>query len=86
MGSPVIQYLAAAGVGHLTIIDDDTVDVSNLQRQTIHKTTPVGSTKTGAPKSYVQAFPPTLTEPTKNIKKYLIVLSNTTLVNQMRQS
>ena len=34
LGSPVIQYLAAAGVGHLTIIDDDDVEISNLQRQT----------------------------------------------------
>lgn len=36
LGSPAIQYLAAAGVGTLGIIDDDVVDLSNLQRQTIH--------------------------------------------------
>ena len=35
LGSPIIQYLAAAGIGHITIVDDDTVDISNLQRQTI---------------------------------------------------
>lgn len=35
IGSPAIQYLAAAGVGRLTIIDDDHVDLSNLQRQTL---------------------------------------------------
>ena len=35
IGSPVIQYLAAAGIGRLTIIDDDRVELSNLQRQTI---------------------------------------------------
>ncbi|WP_430985778.1 HesA/MoeB/ThiF family protein, partial [Escherichia coli] len=35
IGSPAIQYLAAAGVGRLIVIDDDTVDLSNLQRQTI---------------------------------------------------
>ena len=36
LGSPVIQYLAAAGVGTLGIVDDDVVDMSNLQRQVIH--------------------------------------------------
>ena len=42
LGSPVIQYLAAAGIGHLTIIDDDRVDISNLQRQVIHGTSEIG--------------------------------------------
>lgn len=36
IGSPAIQYLAAAGVGRLTVIDDDTVSLSNLQRQTLY--------------------------------------------------
>lgn len=38
IGSPVIQYLAGAGVGRLTIIDDDAVELSNLQRQTLFST------------------------------------------------
>ena len=38
LGAPVIQYLAAAGVGTLGIVDDDTVSLSNLQRQVIHPT------------------------------------------------
>ena len=36
LGSPVLMYLAAAGVGTIGIIDDDDVDLSNLQRQIIH--------------------------------------------------
>ncbi len=42
LGAPLLQYLAAAGVGHLTVIDDDTVSLSNLQRQVIHSTADVG--------------------------------------------
>ncbi len=45
LGAPVIQYLAAAGVGTLGIVDDDTVSLSNLQRQVIHQTEAVGSPK-----------------------------------------
>ncbi len=45
IGAPVLQYLAAAGVGRLTIIDDDTVSLSNLQRQVIFETADVGVSK-----------------------------------------
>ncbi|PWJ80945.1 molybdopterin/thiamine biosynthesis adenylyltransferase [Pseudaminobacter salicylatoxidans] len=45
LGAPVLQYLAAAGVGTLGIIDDDTVSLSNLQRQVIHDTPSVGLSK-----------------------------------------
>jgi adenylyltransferase/sulfurtransferase len=45
LGSPVISYLAAAGVGRLGIIDGDVVDLSNLQRQTIHCDADVGTSK-----------------------------------------
>ncbi len=48
IGSPAIQYLAAAGVGRLRIIDDDDVDTSNLQRQTIYGTHDVGMGKAAA--------------------------------------
>ena len=45
IGSPAIQYLAAAGIGCLILIDDDAVDLSNLQRQTIFGTDDVGQPK-----------------------------------------
>jgi len=45
LGAPLLQYLAAAGVGHLGVIDDDQVDLSNLQRQVIHRTADIGTAK-----------------------------------------
>lgn len=46
LGSPVLLYLAGAGVGHIGIIDDDTVSLSNLQRQVIHDTGTLSEEKT----------------------------------------
>ena len=45
LGAPVLQYLAAAGVGTLGIVDDDVVSLSNLQRQIIHDTEKLGEPK-----------------------------------------
>ncbi|MGB0617438.1 MAG: ThiF family adenylyltransferase [Candidatus Poseidoniaceae archaeon] len=45
LGCPVLLYLAAAGVGRLTVIDDDVVNLSNLQRQVIYRTQDVGRSK-----------------------------------------
>lgn len=45
LGSPALQYLAAAGVGRLGVIDDDVVDESNLQRQTLFATSDIGKSK-----------------------------------------
>ena len=45
LGSPVALYLAAAGVGTITIIDDDTVDLTNLQRQIVHDASRIGRPK-----------------------------------------
>ncbi|GAC1544922.1 MAG: molybdopterin-synthase adenylyltransferase MoeB [Polyangiales bacterium] len=45
LGVPVLQYLAAAGVGRLGIVDDDTVDITNLQRQVLYATADVGRRK-----------------------------------------
>ncbi|MGI6246088.1 MAG: HesA/MoeB/ThiF family protein [Pseudochelatococcus sp.] len=46
LGAPVLSYLAAAGVGHIGIVDDDAVSLSNLQRQVIHGTPDIGRPKT----------------------------------------
>ncbi|MEJ2014730.1 MAG: molybdopterin-synthase adenylyltransferase MoeB [Limibacillus sp.] len=45
LGSPLLLYLAAAGVGTLGVVDDDSVDLSNLQRQVLHNTDAVGTHK-----------------------------------------
>ena len=45
LGSPLLQYLAAAGVGTINIVDHDTVSLSNLQRQVIHGTPDIGMSK-----------------------------------------
>jgi molybdopterin-synthase adenylyltransferase len=45
LGAPLLQYLAAAGIGTLGVIDDDRVDLSNLQRQVIHRTGDIGTAK-----------------------------------------
>lgn len=58
LGSPVISYLAAAGVGRLGVIDDDVVDVSNLQRQVLHSTASVGSAKVTSAVAAVAALNP----------------------------
>ena len=48
IGSPALQYLVAAGIGRITIVDDDVVDLSNLQRQTLFGTSDIGTAKTDA--------------------------------------
>ena len=45
LGAPLLQYLAAAGIGTLGVIDHDRVDLSNLQRQVIHRTADIGVAK-----------------------------------------
>ena len=58
LGSPVLQYLAAAGVGQLTLVEFDRVDLSNLQRQTIYTTAQVGTPKGEAAAAFVRALNP----------------------------
>jgi adenylyltransferase/sulfurtransferase len=61
LGSPVIQYLAAAGVGTLGIADDDGVELSNLQRQTIHGDDDVGRAKVDSAAEFVAELNPDIT-------------------------
>lgn len=58
LGSPVLQYLAAAGVGRIGVVDDDTVDETNLQRQTIFATSDVGKPKASIAAQRVQEINP----------------------------
>jgi sulfur-carrier protein adenylyltransferase/sulfurtransferase len=58
LGSPVLQYLAAAGVGRIGVMDDDVVDETNLQRQTIFATGDIGRKKAEAAAQYVRALNP----------------------------
>lgn len=60
IGSPALQYLAGAGVGHLTLIDSDRVESSNLQRQTIFSPADVGRPKAELAAEWVRRFDPAL--------------------------
>src|SRR5580765_5709922 len=53
LGSPIAMYLAAAGIGKLGLVDFDTVDFSNLQRQIIHGTEDIGRPKTQSAKETI---------------------------------
>ena len=58
LGAPVLLYLAAAGVGTLGIVDDDTVSLSNLQRQVIHATPDIGRAKVDSAASVIARLNP----------------------------
>ena len=58
LGSPAGYYLAAAGVGHLGIVDFDRVDLSNLQRQILHSTERIGMLKTESARMTIQKLNP----------------------------
>src|SRR5437773_10360797 len=58
LGSPIAMYLAAAGIGKIGIVDFDTVDFSNLQRQIIHGTEDVGRPKAESAKETINSINP----------------------------
>jgi sulfur-carrier protein adenylyltransferase/sulfurtransferase len=72
LGSPIAMYLAAAGIGKIGIVDFDTVDFSNLQRQIIHGTPDVGRPKSESAKATIQRINP-------NVE---VVLHNTRLTSE----
>ena len=61
LGAPVLLYLAAAGIGTIGVIDDDTVDLSNLQRQVIHDTGTIGVAKVDSAAARISAVNPDVT-------------------------
>lgn len=61
LGAPIIQYLAAAGIGTLGIADDDVVEKSNLQRQVIYNTDDIGRSKVESATEFVEGLNPDVT-------------------------
>ncbi len=61
LGSPAALYLGSSGVGHITIVDDDEVDVTNLQRQIAHTMARVGQPKTTSAQTAIHAINPEVT-------------------------
>ncbi len=72
LGSPIAMYLAAAGIGKIGIVDFDTVDFSNLQRQIIHGTADVGRPKSESARATIQRINP-------NVE---VVLHNTRITSE----
>jgi molybdopterin/thiamine biosynthesis adenylyltransferase/rhodanese-related sulfurtransferase len=72
LGSPIAMYLAAAGIGKIGIVDFDTVDFSNLQRQIIHGTPDVGRSKAESARDTIQRINP----------KVEVVLHNTRITSE----
>jgi len=61
LGSPAAMYLAAAGVGHIAIADHDVVELSNLQRQLLHRDSDIGRSKADSARDTLHAINPDIT-------------------------
>lgn len=81
LGSPVAMYLAASGVGHLVLVDDDKVDLTNLQRQIVHTTESVGRLKIDSAAQQLRALNPDIDLVTIDHK-----LENDELLEQVRRA
>jgi len=68
LGSPVVLYLAAAGVGHITLVDDDELDLTNLQRQVAHTTARVGMAKVESAAEAMRAINPDISIETHGLR------------------
>ena len=68
LGSPLLLYLAAAGVGRIGIVDDDVVDLSNLQRQVIHATGRIGDPKVDSARDVLSGINPDVTVETHGVR------------------
>jgi len=80
LGSPASMYLAASGVGHLILCDDDRVDLGNLQRQIAHRTADVGRPKVESARDTLLAMNPTVDVTTLERR-----LNHTELCAQLRE-
>ena len=81
LGSPVAMYLASAGVGHLTLVDDDVVDLSNLQRQILHAQYDIGKNKVDSAQDTLLALNPDI-----SITTFGTRLDDKTLSQQVQQA
>jgi adenylyltransferase/sulfurtransferase len=81
LGSPVAMYLAAAGVGNLVIYDDDSVDLSNLQRQIIHHTADIGVAKVISSANTLKSLNPDV-----NVRAVKAKLAGETLENEVKNA
>ncbi|MDM0000373.1 molybdopterin-synthase adenylyltransferase MoeB [Variovorax sp. J22P240] len=68
LGSPVVLYLAAAGVGHIALVDDDELDLTNLQRQVAHTTARVGMAKVDSAAEAMRAINPDISIETHRLR------------------
>ena len=68
LGSPVLQYLAGAGVGHLGVVDADILEASNLHRQSLYALADVGKSKVALARASIRAINPTVTVDTHAVR------------------
>lgn len=79
LGSPVIMYLAALGIGNITIVDHDKIELSNLQRQIIHNTEKIGVFKSDSAANFVNKLNPDIN--VNSITKKLSIKNADKLIN-----